>query len=154
MAGKGHVGKAGHLAVMAELLLRGYNVAMPEVDEGDDIFVVHNQRGQLWRVQVKTAVGKPGGRGHRGKFAVALNQLSTAREPDLFYVLAIRRGTVWDQVVLARPVLLEEHRAYGAGWVSGGNVLFTVRFSDSAVLCSGRDWQAHRNNWAEWPMLG
>ena len=31
MAGKSHIGKAGHLAAMAEFLLRGYNVAMPEV---------------------------------------------------------------------------------------------------------------------------
>ena len=38
MAGTSHIGKAGHLAAMAEFLLRGYNVAMPEVDVGDDIF--------------------------------------------------------------------------------------------------------------------
>lgn len=40
---------------MAELLLRGWNAATPEVDTGDDIFVVHDADGQLIRVQVKTA---------------------------------------------------------------------------------------------------
>jgi hypothetical protein len=39
MARENYVGRAGQLAVMAEFLLRGYNVAIPEVDEGDDIFV-------------------------------------------------------------------------------------------------------------------
>ena len=39
MARSAYVGKAGQLAVMAEYLMRGYNVAMPEVDEGDDVFV-------------------------------------------------------------------------------------------------------------------
>jgi hypothetical protein len=42
MASKSHIGKAGHLAAMAEFLLRGYNVAQPEVDIGDDIFVVND----------------------------------------------------------------------------------------------------------------
>jgi hypothetical protein len=34
-----YTGKSGQLAVMAELVSRGYNVAVPEVDAGDDIFV-------------------------------------------------------------------------------------------------------------------
>jgi hypothetical protein len=28
---------------------------MPEVDEGDDVFVVHHSVGTRWRIQVKTA---------------------------------------------------------------------------------------------------
>ena len=49
-----YTGRAGHLAVMAELLIRGWNTAIPEVDVGDDIFVVHDSDGNLHRVQVKT----------------------------------------------------------------------------------------------------
>ena len=37
-----YTGRAGQLAVMAELLLRGWNTAIPEVDVGDDIFVVRD----------------------------------------------------------------------------------------------------------------
>ena len=40
MAKPQHIGTAGQLAVMSELCFRGYNVAMPEIDIGDDIFVV------------------------------------------------------------------------------------------------------------------
>jgi hypothetical protein len=32
-----YIGKSGQLAAMSEFLWRGWNVAMPEVDEGDDI---------------------------------------------------------------------------------------------------------------------
>ena len=32
-----YLGKAGHLTVMSEFLTRGWNVAIPEVDVGDDI---------------------------------------------------------------------------------------------------------------------
>jgi hypothetical protein len=51
-----YVGRAGQMAVMAEFLARGYNVAVPEVDIGDDIFVVKDDSGDYSRVQVKAAV--------------------------------------------------------------------------------------------------
>jgi len=153
MPGTNYVGKAGQLAVMAEFLLRGYNVAMPEVDEGDDIFVVHNQRGQLWRIQVKTAVRQASGQGHRGKFSAKLSQLATAKEPDLFYVLTMRRDALWELVVLSREELYNEHFQHGAGSRSGDAVVFTVRIGAFDVLCSRRNWQPHRNNWAAWPTL-
>ena len=57
MPGTHYVGKAGQLAVMAELALRGYNVAIPEMDIGDDVFVLNDATGALSRVQVKTANG-------------------------------------------------------------------------------------------------
>ena len=55
MATSLHVGKAGQLAVMSEFALRGYNVAIPEIDTGDDVFVVNDQKGAMSRIQVKTA---------------------------------------------------------------------------------------------------
>jgi hypothetical protein len=40
---------------MSEFLLRGWNVAIPEVDEGDDIFVVRHETSRLMRIQVKAS---------------------------------------------------------------------------------------------------
>ncbi len=40
---------------MSEFLVRGWNVAIPEVDVGDDIFVVKDSSGAFLRVQVKTS---------------------------------------------------------------------------------------------------
>ena len=48
-----YLGKAGHLTVMSEFLMLGWNVAIPEVDIGDDIFVVQDDNGTLRRVQVQ-----------------------------------------------------------------------------------------------------
>src|SRR5262249_15674917 len=148
-----HVGKAGQLAVMAEFLLRGYNVAMPEVDLGDDVFVVHDSSGQLWRIQVKTAVGKARRDGYQAKVAVALSQLTTLRTPDLFYIFALRHGGRGDFLILPREALHGEHEDHQAGWVSGQTVLFTLRVTATGVSCSGRDWQAWRGNWGEWPLI-
>ena len=153
MVGSNYVGKAGQLAVMAEFLLRGYNVAMPEVDVGDDIFVVHDRRGRLWRIQVKTAVGRQWAYGYSGQFAIALTQLERPKKPELNYVLALRKADQWDFLVMRRSVLLEEHRDQGVGSVSGPNVILTLRFRRGAVLCSGRDFQRYRNNWQQWPII-
>src|SRR5437764_3009417 len=128
MAERVYVGKAGQLAVMAEFLLRGYNVAMPEVDVGDDIFVVHDEQGRLWRIQVKTALGKAREYGHSGRFAVRLSQLRTAKTPELFYVFALRREAHWDFVIVPRRTLFTQHRIRRVGSRSGDNLVVTLRF--------------------------
>ena len=49
-----HLGRAGQFAAMAEILARGWNVAIPEVDTGDDVFVAQDDGARLTRVQLKT----------------------------------------------------------------------------------------------------
>jgi hypothetical protein len=152
MASRGHVGKAGQLAVMSEFLLRGYNVAMPEVDLGEDIFVVHDRSGQLWRIQVKTGIGKARRDGYVAKVAVSLPQLEALRTPDLIDVFALRHQERWEFLIVPRKRLHREHESFEAGSLSGETVLFTLRFTETGVVCPGRDWQAWRGNWGEWPL--
>src|SRR5690349_2763581 len=100
MVDKLRVGRAGQLAVMSELLLRGYNVAIPEIDVGEDVWVVQDSRAHVWPVQVKTGTGKRKGYGYSGGFAIPLRQLRTPRFPLLIYVLALRAGVGrWEFVV-------------------------------------------------------
>lgn len=79
------LGKSGHRAVMAEFLRRGYKLAVPEVDTGDDFLVLDEYRGSFQRVQVKTSTA-----GYRAQFFIPTRQLETPKRPDLFYVLAAR----------------------------------------------------------------
>jgi hypothetical protein len=151
MAGSGYVGKAGQLAVMAEFLLRGYNVAMPEVDVGDDIFVVHDREGKLWRVQVKTAIGIRRGYGYSGRFTIAESQLKTKKRPDLYLVFALRAGDDWEFLAFPRPWLWRAQRTSRIASRAGGDLLFNCRFLGRQVLCGSRDLQPFRNNWQEWP---
>jgi hypothetical protein len=37
-----HFGRAGEFFAMSEFLLRGWNVAVPVVDVGDDVFVIED----------------------------------------------------------------------------------------------------------------
>ncbi|MBK9367073.1 MAG: hypothetical protein IPN01_12260 [Deltaproteobacteria bacterium] len=65
-----YVGAAGQAAVMSELLMLGYNVAVPEVDVGDDLFVVNDNNGNYRRVQVKTAIAQASRSSYAAQFSI------------------------------------------------------------------------------------
>jgi len=149
-----YVGRAGQMAVMSEFLWRGWNVAIPEVDVGDDIFVVKDDDGELCRVQVKAATAQPQRAGSSAQFSISVEQLESARTPDLVYVFAIRNAGWWETfVVIERRVLWGEHKAYGVGSVSDGNLILRFSIQDSKLQCSSRDFLAYRNDWSRWPVL-
>jgi hypothetical protein len=149
-----YVGRAGQMAVMAEFLWRGWNVALPEVDVGEDVFVVKDETGELSRVQVKTATAKPLHSGYSAQFNVSLKQLLTLRAPDLLYVFAIRSVTGWGPfVVLGRRELALEHEIHGVGSISRGDLILHFSVQDSTLVCSNRDFLPYRNDWSRWPVL-
>lgn len=154
MPGTNYVGKAGDLVVMSEFLLRGFNVAMPEVDVGDDVFVVDDREGTLDRIQVKTATGVRRVNGVSGKFSVSLEQLAKAKRPDLNYVFALRQGVgQWEFLVISREKLRRQVRRHGVGKVSGDNLILYFSFQEAEVICSQRNFQQYRNNWDRWPVI-
>lgn len=153
MARENYVGRAGQLAVMSEFLLRGYNVAIPEVDEGDDVLVVNDRAERVWRIQVKTAVGVERGYGFSGQFLVPLLQLADLGGTALYYVFALRCQSRWEFVPLSQRTLLREHQTFDAGSQVGESKLFYLAFKANELICSGRDWQPYRNNWNDWPVI-
>ena len=87
-----YLGKAGHLTVMSEFLTRGWNVAIPEVDIGDDIFVVQDDNGTLRRVQVKTSTSTQRQNSFSAKFNVPLPQLRNIANIPVHYVFIVRNN--------------------------------------------------------------
>lgn len=84
---------------MAELLWRGWNVALPDVDAGEDVLVVDDETGALSRVQVKTATAKAHPWGYSAQFSVSLRQLETNRTPEFIFVFAVRSSEGWEPFV-------------------------------------------------------
>ncbi len=149
-----YVGRAGQLAVMAEFLLRGWNVALPEVDVGDDVFVVKDEGGDLFRIQVKTASSRPLGSGYTAQFAVGLSQLRTLRIPELIYVFAVRHGSDWGPyLIIGRPDLLEEYEVHRLGSASNDKLLLRLVYEGERLRCGKRDLNKFRNEWSRWPVL-
>jgi len=148
-----YIGKAGQMAVMSEFLIRGYNAAIPEVDIGDDLFVVRDSDGALSRIQVKAnaMVGRDGA--GWATFTLAYKQLITPISPPLYFIFAIRRAGIWADFVVIKRDDLERLRA--AIGMAPKIRTFTLRFKleDDDLLWKGRSLQAFRNNWDAWPRI-
>ena len=129
---------------MAELLLRGWNTAIPEVDVGDDIFVVHDRNGDLHRVQVKTAVAKRHKYGYSAQFNLSLSQLQMPLD-DMTYIFAIRLQDDWKAFVVIERKKIEEYREDGMGSENRGRLILRLRFKGKCITC--HDLSKYRNAW-------
>jgi hypothetical protein len=121
MAGTHYTGKAGQFSVMAELSLRGYNVAIPEIDVGDDVFVLNDHTGQIKRLQVKTATSKKLERsgGYRCQFNIKVAHVRDAEAVGSYYILAARCGSRWRHLVMEKAIL-RDLIDRGAPMLAGG----------------------------------
>jgi hypothetical protein len=156
---KTYNGRSGQMVVLAELLIRQCNGAIPEVDVGTDVFAFQDAREEVARVQVKTAWGKPYKKeeGYSVRFEVPMQQLKRRDRPPLYYVFAVRLADRWgDFRVLSRPELKEfwnGDRPFGTENGTTGNLVFTAQFRPGNVTCGDVDLTAFRNAWDRLPPL-
>lgn len=149
-AGAGNLG--GHLAAMSEFLSLGYNVAIPEMDRGDDVFVVRDADGDLSRIQVKTANARTTQYGYRATVNVPRLQLETPRSPEVYYVFPVRHDNRWkDFVVISRADLVTIWRATNMGSLVGPvpakqKLVIQLAFRPNSVRTGGTFGQARADH--------
>lgn len=151
-----YTGRSGQLAAIAQFLRRGYNAVIPEVDVGEDAFIVKDDNGEITRLQVKSAIGQ-GTKSLWAEFFVSRKQLDRPRRPDLWYVFAAYHIGAWREfVVIRRDILNALHVVEGIGRVSKqkpDRVKFYFGFHADDVLCNGISLQRYRANWEPWPQI-
>lgn len=96
----GYIGKAGEMAVMAELLFRNFNVSMMMVDKGIDI-VAANDVGKYFHIQVKTT----GGRDGYYLFTIKRKAFDANNAGNTFYIFVIRNPNKSDFLILPNAIL-------------------------------------------------
>jgi hypothetical protein len=150
---------------MAEFLHRRINVAIPEVDVGDDIYVVKGFSVEVTRVQVKGAKAQEQLGNFVALFNVPSDQLKDPQDnPPLVYAFAIRRGTEkanrWsDFFLIRRSTLFARFKEQAGTEYPGPKGKFYIRFrivltTDTAWSGAGEvDFQKYRNVWDPWPPL-
>jgi hypothetical protein len=104
MEKRSHLGMAGHHAAMSEFLYRGYNVAVPVVDIGDDVYVVEDRLGTVWRLQVKTS-DQP--EDNPGVYQLSRRQLREVKENELFFMFMRRWRARWRFILISREQLAD-----------------------------------------------
>lgn len=149
-----YLGKAGHLAVMSEFLMRGWNVAIPEVDIGDDIFVVQDDNGTLRKVQVKTSMAKPMNKGFSAQFNISLKNLNNISNIPVHYLFIVRNGENWTKSVIVRQdYLLDHFQNNKIGSKHNGNLVLYFSYSSENVTCSGQDFTNYICDYTDFPVI-
>ncbi len=145
-----YFGKAGHLFVMSEFLLRGWNVAIPEVDVGDDIFVVKDFNGELVRVQVKTSKAnylKNGG--YTAQFKLSLKQLRDSIK-EVSYVFVVRETNNWNlPIIIDQQILLGLYENESLGSEYKDNLTLRLTFKNGKVTNKQIDLTEYQNNFED-----
>jgi hypothetical protein len=125
-------GGSGQMAVMAELLHRKCNAAVPHTAVGTDLFAFRDDREDVARIQIKTAPGKPyqSGHGYHAKFGIPMAQLARTDSPPLFYALAVRLESGWGSfIVISRAALYELwNNGCGSENKSSGDLELHIQF--------------------------
>ena len=151
-------GRAAQLAVVAEILRRQCNAAVPEVDLGIDVIAFKEGRPEVARIQVKACAVpreyKRGG-GFSAKFSIPLRQLTEFDEPSpLFYVFAVFRESHWSEFLVVSRARLIEYYTHESGLGSENrrtgelDVSFSFR---RQVFCGSWDLSDCRNAWETLP---
>jgi len=149
-----YLGKAGHLAIMSEFLMRGWNVAIPEVDVGDDIFVVQDENGTLRRVQVKTSTSKVRKTGFSAQFQIPFKQLKNISNVPVHYVFIARLKDFWSEpVIIRQDYLLDHYENNNLGSEFSGKIILYFSFTDSKVECSGQDFTKYISDYTDFPII-
>lgn len=158
---RAYTGRSGQMAVMAELLDRGCNVAVPEVDVGRDLFAFLDEEEETTHIQVKTARKRTAVKddgSYTAQIDVPLGQLRQPDEPPLYYAFAMRVKGRWaDFIIIGRDSLnavrVAKHigNEYTDKKTDKQHLKLTFLFSKDEVTCSGESFQEYRNAWTILP---
>jgi hypothetical protein len=149
-----YLGKAGHLNVMSEFLMLGWNVAIPEVDIGDDIFVVQDDNGTLRRVQVKTSTSTTRKGSFSGQFSVSVKNLRNLSNILVHYIFLVRHNDEWSKpVIIRQDYLLDLFENYNVGSETKGNITFYFSYTKEMVECAGQNFTKFINDFTDFPKI-
>ncbi len=140
--------------VMSEFLVRGWNVAIPEVDIGDDIFVVQDDNGTLRRVQVKTSSCTFRQNSFSGQFKIPIWQLKKIADVLVHFIFIVRINETWTKpLIIRQDFLLSYFTDYKLGSEHHGNLNLYFKYTQNKVECSGLDFTKYTSNFTDFPII-
>jgi hypothetical protein len=149
-----YLGEAGQASATSYFLARGWNVATPKVDVGEDLVVLEDDQGFFVRIQVKTAQAIERKASFGVRFKVPLKQLQKQYNPELYYMFMVYRQEEWQhKVIIPRAALLFKYVNNAIGSVVGDSLILYITFQGEKVMCSGEDFSEFYNNFTDFPRI-
>ncbi len=162
------LGRAGELWLMSEFILRGYNVARPEIDIGYDLIVSREanlkstdpseHRPKSWLIQVKTTTCRPDSTptGYVTSNNLKLNRLRQDTATPTYYVFLNRLNDEWQDPIIIPGYVMRTWLEKGElGNCREDRETRTLKFTyrEGTVKCCGKDITRYINDWRHWPKL-
>ena len=139
---------------MSEFLTRGWNVAIPEVGIGDDIFVVQDDNGTLRRVQVKTSTSTQRQNSFSGQFNIPLEQMNNIANIPVHYVFIGRHNGGWTKpIIIRQDYLLNYFQSDNIGSEHGDSLNLYFSYYEGKVECSGFDFSKYVSDFTDFPLI-
>ncbi len=149
-----YLGEAGQAAASSYFLARGWNIATPRVDIGDDLLVIEDEKGFFTRIQIKTSQAIERKESFSGRFKLPMKQLQKQYIPELYYMFMVYRENEWlHKVIMPRETVLDYHLKQGMGSLVGDNLDIYFSFKDKKVVCSKVDITEFHNNFRAFPII-
>jgi hypothetical protein len=119
---------------MAEFLVREWNVAIAEVDTGDDIYVVEENKGTLKRIQVKTSSVTQRKNTFSAQYQVSFKSLNKISTSLIYYVFIARKKDDWAKhVIISQEQLLDYVQNKNVGSQLNGYITLYFSYSENKV---------------------
>lgn len=139
---------------MSEFLILGWNVAIPEVDIGDDIFVVQDDYGTLRRVQVKTSTSTSRKDSFSAQFRISIKNLRNISNILVHDVFLVRHNDEWSKpIIIRQDYLLDHFENNKVGSEAHGNITLYFSYYDRKVECSGQDFTKYIQDFNDFPKI-
>lgn len=126
-----YLGKAGELAVLSELIFRGYNASLMNVDEGIDITA--SKASDFYFIQVKTTLFKEG----RIQLSIRNNNFVNANlNAKIFYIIVFRylnRESYQNRFIIFSKSDIEKFIFNQTVSNSNGNVTIKIKYEDKSL---------------------
>ena len=149
-----YLGEAGQDAASSYFLARGWNVATPRVDIGDDLLVIDDRKGTFSRIQVKTAQALEQKESFSARFKLPMKQLQNSYDPELYYIFMVYRNNDWhSKLIIPREVLLDYHLNKKIGSLANDNLVIYFSFQNGKTLWSKVDITEFYNNFDDFPII-
>ena len=149
-----YLGEAGQAAASSYFLARGWNVATPRVDIGDDLLVIEDAKGYFTRIQIKTSQAIERQDSFSVRFKLSMKQLQNQYNPELYYMFMVYRQNDWHhKIIISREALLFYHLTQKIGTLHGDDILVYFSFQNGKVMWSKIDISEFYNNFDDFRVI-
>jgi hypothetical protein len=145
---RNYSGKGAENLVVAELLFRGFNAQLLQVDEGIDVFATNTKKNELYLIQVKYTYFKEGVTSR--SIALTVSSFEKNKKANVYYIFVLEQENKGRSFLII-PFHLIDHLLKNGSITSpleSKKINLSITYKDEENVCIGsNDMSRYLNAW-------